>query len=354
MARLFIPGPTHVEEDVLEAQAAPMIGHRQAAFVELFARIQAKLREALQTRQRVFVTASSGSGLWEGALRNTVRKRLLLCTCGAFGDRWLKVAQSNGLPMDPLTTPWGQAHRPEQVAETLRKGNYDTLALVHNETSTGVENPVREIVQAARQVRPDLVILVDAVSSAGGVDIKTDEWEIDVLVVSSQKCFALPPGLAFAVVGERAMERARKVPNRGWYFDFLELARYLQRHMTPATPPISLLYALDRQLDRMLAEGMESRFQRHATMAQMTQAWAQERLDLYAEEGFRSRTVTAIRNTRKIDIDDLNRFLNQRGMVVANGYGKLRDITFRIGHMGEIQPRDLGRLFQAIDEYLER
>ncbi len=354
MARLFIPGPTEVEEEILDAQSQPMIGHRQQAFVELFARIQGKLQQVFQTRQRVFVAASSGSGLWEGALRSTVRRRLLLCTCGAFGERWLEMAHANGLEVDHLATPWGQAHRPEQVAEALQRGDHDTLALVHNETSTGVENPLQQIMQAARQVRPEVVTLVDAVSSAGGVDIQPDAWGIDVLVTSSQKCFALPPGLAFAVVSERALQRAQDVPQRGWYFDFLLLGRYLDRHMAPATPAISLLYALDRRLDRMLQEGLPARFARHQTMAQITQAWAQERFALFAEEGFRSRTVTAIRNTRQVDVADLNRFLARKGMVLANGYGQLKDITFRIGHMGQIQPQDVRRLLEAIDEYLAR
>jgi predicted phosphoserine aminotransferase len=352
MAKLFIPGPTDVGAPVLEAQARPMIGHRSQSFVELFARIQVKLREVFQTQDRVFVLASSGTGLWEGAMRNVVAERMLLCAGGAFGERWFEVAQQNGVPVDVIRVDWGQAHDPAQIAATLQRGSYDTLALVHNETSTGVENPVAEILHQARRVQPDLITMVDAVSSAGGVDLRPEAWGIDVLVTSSQKCFALPPGLSFAAVSDRALTRAERIPHRGWYFDFLRLQRYLERDMTPATPAVSLLYALDHQLDRMLAEGVAARFTRHARMADFAQGWAAERFDLFAQEGHRSKTVTTVRNTLGIDIPELNKYIAERGMTIANGYGPLKGKTFRVGHMGEIQLRDLEELFEQIDAFM--
>lgn len=353
MAHLFIPGPTDVAPEVLAAQNRPMIGHRSQAFYDLFDSFQPRLRTVFQTQHPVFITASSGSGLQEAAVRNCVAERLLLCTCGAFGDRWFQVAQANGVPVDRVDAEWGQPNTPEQIAQTLRQGNYDALALVHNETSTGVENPLPEIVERARQVNPDLVVLVDAVSSAGGVDIRPDAWGVDVLLTSSQKCMALPPGLAFGVVSERAMERARSVGQRGWYFDFLLLEKYrAERHSTPATPAVSLLYALDAQLDRILDEGLPARFARHEKLAETARGWAEQHFDLFAAPGFRSKTVTTIRKTRPIDIPALNEFLGARGMVVANGYGPIKPDTFRIGHMGEIQIEDLEQLLDAIDEFL--
>ena len=352
MAHLFIPGPTDVAPEILAAQTHRMIGHRSPACSDLFARIQPRLQRVFQTGRRVFITASSGSGLQEAALRNTVRTRALVCVGGAFAERWYEIALANGLSADRLDVPWGRPHEPQPIAEAVREGSYDAVAVVHNESSTGVENPVAAIAAAVRQVSPDTLLLVDAVSSVGGVDLRPDAWGLDVLLTSSQKCLALPPGLAFAAVSDRTLERAAEIPHRGWYFDFVLLDRYLSQHNTPATPAISLLYALDAQLDRILAEGLPARFARHARMAERTQAWALDHFDLLAPEGFRSRTVTAILNTRKLDVGALNAHLAAHDMAIAGGYGALRETTFRIGHMGEIQPADLDRLLSAIDAYL--
>ncbi len=352
MTKLFIPGPTNVDPEVLKAQAQPMVGHRSQEFQDLYARIQPQLKRVFETEGRVYLTASSGSGLWEGAMRSLVHDRLLLCVCGAFGQRWADVAESNGLAFDQLDVEWGEANLPEQVVSALAKKQYDTLAVVHNETSTGVENPVAEIVKAARESQPELVVMIDAVSSAGGVRIPTDEWDLDVVVASSQKCFALPPGLALAAVSDRALERAAQVSHRGWYFDLLLLDKYHQRDYTPATPAISLLYALDLQLNRMLSEGLEARQARHEQMAALVQAWAEEHFELFAAGGHRSRTVTAIRNTQEIDVSALNTYLAQHDMIIANGYGPLKNKTFRIGHMGDMQPSDIEVLLGAIDKFL--
>lgn len=353
MARLFIPGPTDVDPQVLAAQTTPMVGHRSQAFADLFAGIQPRIRQVFQTRHRVFITASSGTGLIEGALRNCVAKGVLVCACGAFAERWVDVAKLNGLPYGRVDAPWGQAVSADQVEGALRSGSYDTLAVVHNETSTGVENPVAEIAARARRLQPDIVILIDAVSSAGGVNLETDQWDLDVVLTSSQKCFALPPGLAFAAVSDRALERAKGVSNRGWYFDFLRLETYLERNTTPATPAVSLLYALDVQLDRMLEEGLQARFARHAEMAGQVRTWAEERFSLFAAEGYRSKSVTTVRNTLGVDVNELNAFLAREEMTIANGYGKLKGETFRIAHMGETQPEDISHLLGRIDIYVE-
>ena len=352
MAHLFVPGPTDVAPEILAAQTHAMIGHRSQACVDLMARIQPRLRQVLQTPHRVYITASTGSGLQEAALRNTVTNRVLVCVGGGFGERWYDIAVANGVPADRLDVAWGEPHAPDQVAKALRVG-YDAVAVVHNETSTGVENPLADISRAVRAASPDTLLLVDAVSSAGGVDLRPEEWGIDVLLTSSQKCFALPPGLAFAAVSDRALERAAAVAHRGWYFDFLLLDQYLQQHNTPATPAISLLYALDAQLDRMLAEGLPARFARHTRMATLAQAWAEDRLAVFPRAGFRSKTVTTITNTRQIDIVALSAHLARAGMAIASGYGPLKGKTFRIGHMGEITPDDVASLLAEIDTFLD-
>jgi predicted phosphoserine aminotransferase len=353
MAHLFVPGPTDVAPEILAAQTHPMIGHRSQACMDLMSRIQPRLRRVLQTRNRVYVTASSGSGLQEAAVRNTVSRRLLVCVGGAFAERWYDIAVANGLKADRLDVAWGEPHDPDQVAGALRQG-YDAVAIVHNETSTGVENPLAEIARAAHAAAPDTLLLVDAVSSAGGVDLRPDDWGIDVLLTSSQKCFALPPGLAFAAVSDRTLERAAGVPHRGWYFDFLLLEKYLQQNNTPATPAISLLYALDAQLERILAEGLQARFARHARMADLAQTWAESRFGLFARAGFRSKTVTTLTNTHGINVIDLSAHLARAGMAIANGYGPLKGKTFRIGHMGEITPDDVAALLAEIDRFLDR
>lgn len=352
MTHLFIPGPTDVDPEVLEAQTHPMIGHRSQACYELIGRIQPKLCRVLGTQTRVLITASSGTGLQEAAVRNCVAKRLLVCVCGAFGDRFYNVARANGVPADRLDAEWGHPSLPDEVATMLTQGEYDALAIVHNETSTGVENPLRDVALRAREVRPEIVILVDAVSSAGGVSIEPEAWGLDVVLTSSHKCFALPPGLAFAAVSDEALERAALVEGRGWYFDFLALDRYMQKNATPTTPPISLLYALDLQLDRMLLEGMDARFARHAQMASMVQEWGGEHFGLFAAEGYRSQTVTAIQNTRGVKVERLNAHLARKEMQISNGYGPLKGRTFRIAHMGETRPSDLEELFAEIEAFI--
>lgn len=353
MAHLFIPGPTDVDPSTLAAQAQPMIGHRSAEAREMFDRIQVRLRRIFQTRNRVYVSTSSGSGLQEAAVRNCVAKRALVCVCGAFGERWHEIALANGIAADRLDAEWGQPTTPDQVEQALRARDYDAIAVVHNESSTGVESPIDAIAERVRRVAPDTLILVDAVSSLAGVDLRPDEWGLDVLLTSSQKCFALPPGLAFAAVSDRALERARNLPHRGWYFDFVLHEEYLAKGGTPATPAMSLLFALDHQLDRILSEGLPARFQRHARMAAQVQEWAIRRFAPFAAEGFRSKTVTAIRKTRPIDILGLNAYLARAGMTIADGYGPLRPSTFRIGHMGEIRPTDLDTLLGHIDTFLD-
>lgn len=353
MTRLFIPGPTDVNPETLEAMQQPMIGHRSQEFIDLFARIQANLKQVFQSPARVFVTASSGSGLFEGAMRNCVAQRVLVCECGIFGQRWYAAAQRNGLPCDIISSEWGLPNLPDQIAAAMEKNSYDVLIIVHNETSTGIENPIAEIAARARAMQPDLVIMIDAVSSAGGVELKPVEWDLDVVITSSQKCFALPPGLAFACVSERAMQRARTIEQRGWYFDFLLLEEFLQRDLTPATPSISLLFALDHQLKRILDEGLEARIARHEQMATLVHDWGKERFELFAAEGYRSKTVTTIRNTREIDVPKLNTYLAGHDMVLADGYGPLKGITFRIGHMGETRTQDVQMLLDHIDKFLD-
>jgi predicted phosphoserine aminotransferase len=354
--KLFIPGPTEVRPEILDAQGQWMIGHRMPECAELLARIQEKLRTVFYTEKRVYVNASSGTGLQEAAIRNCVDKKVLNCVNGAFADRWRQVAEANGKANAALEVAWGRPIEPEQVLERLEDGDFDAVTIVHNETSTGVTSPLQDIAEAIRGSAggDDIMILVDSVSGLSGARLEFDAWDLDVALTSSQKAFALPAGLAFCAVSNRALEKAGRVANRGYYFDFLTLEKYLLRDQTPATPAISLLYALDRQLDDMLSEGMENRFARHLAMRDRTIGWATERgFTLFSAEGYESPTVTCIKNDRDIDIPMLNEHLRTRGMIISNGYGPLKGKNFRIAHMGDTQIGDLEQLLDAIDAFID-
>ncbi|MCE7906701.1 MAG: alanine--glyoxylate aminotransferase family protein [Anaerolineae bacterium CFX3] len=355
MHRMFVPGPVDVADEVLQAQAAPMLPHRSKEFEAIYRRASEKAQQLFLTQYRVFLTASSGTGLQEAAIRNFVDKKVLSCVNGAFADRWHEVAASNGKETEKLAFEWDQPVAPERVAEAVQRGGFEAVTVVHNETSTGLVNPVREIAAAVRAAAPETLVLVDAVSSLSGAKIEMDAWGLDMVLTSSQKCLALPPGLALGAVSDRAMEKAAKVQNKGWYFDLVRMEKHRLKDSSPATPAMSLIYALDKQLDRILAEGLEARFARHSAMAKRVQDWAEAHdLNMYAPVGFRSQTVTTIKNERGWEVSALNKFLLERGMRIANGYGALKNITFRIAHMGETQMADIEALLQAMEEYLKQ
>jgi len=355
MPRMFVPGPVDVDDEVLQAQAQPMVPHRSKEFETLFRRVSEKAQQLFYTQYRVFLTASSGTGLQEAAIRNLVDRKVLSCSNGAFADRWYEVAVSNGKEAEKLAFEWDQPVDPDRVAAAVKAGGFEVLTIVHNETSTGMQNPVKEVAEAVHAAAPDTLILVDAVSSLGGAKIEMDAWGLDMVLTSSQKAIALPPGLALGAVSDRALEKAEMVGNRGWYFDLVRMEKHRLKDSSPATPAMSLIFALDLQLDRILDEGLENRFARHSAMAHRVQEWAEAHdLSVYAPEGYRSQTVTTIKNERGIDVSKLNAFLKERGMRIANGYGPLKNITFRIAHMGEIQMSDIDMLLEAMEEYLNQ
>ncbi len=334
-----------------------MIGHRMPECIALYGQIQPKLRKVFRTESRVYVATSSGSGMWEAAVRNCVRDRVLHFVNGSFSDRWHTVSIANGKEADRVDVEWGQPILPELVAEHLAAaaGKYDAVAFAHNETSTGVTSPVKEIAAAIRNAPggQDITIMIDSVSGMSGAEIEFDAWDLDIVLTGSQKAFALPPGLSFAAVSERAFEKAKTIPNRGFYFDYLSMEKSLLKDQTPATPAISLLFALNKQLDKMMAETMEGRWARHMALRDRTIEWALSRgFGLFADKAYASPTVTTVANDLGISIADLNKFLRTKGMILSNGYGKLKEKTFRIGHMGDWQLADMEELFATVDEYL--
>jgi len=352
---MFIPGPVDVDPEVLKAQANPMIPHRSAEFEAIFRGTEAKLKQVFMTETRVFQPPCTGSGLQETGVRNLVQKDVLSCINGAFSERWYQVAVTNGKQADRLEVTWGEAITPDKLAKALKNKPYEAITVVHNETSTGVESPLKDLAAVVHEVSPDTLILVDAVSSLGGVKIETDAWGLDFVLTSSQKCLALPPGMAFAAVSDRALEKAETVDNRGWYFDLLRMEKHRIKNSTAMTPTMSLIWALDVQLDRMLEEGLEHRFARHYAMAQRVQTWALEHgMEPLAQEGYRSKTVSTIKNLRGVDIPALNEYLLTKGMRIANGYGDLKNKTFRIAHMGETQMHHIDELLAAFETFMEK
>ncbi len=352
--KLFVPGPTEVREEVLKAQAKWMIGHRSREFGDLNRRCVEKTKEILKTKNYVFWWTASGTGLMEGAIRNCVQKKVLHCVNGAFSDRWFKISQACGKEPEALRVEWGKTIRAEMVDRELARGGYEAITFTQNETSTGVRTALEEIVPMVKSKYPDVLILVDAVSSLMGDWFDIDGLGLDVVVASSQKCVALPPGLAVAIVSPRAMEKCRKIPDRGYYFDYeAMLKRYEKDNQTPTTPAISLFWALETQLDAILAEGMENRYRRHLEMAHFTREWAKKYFALFPEPGYESVTLTTVTNTRGISVKDLNSALGERGMQISNGYGDLKEKTFRIAHMGDLTMQDMQEVTRAIVEILK-
>lgn len=351
--KLFIPGPTEVRDEVLKAQSMPMIGHRMKEFSELYERVVEKTKELLGVKREAYFITASGTALMESAIRNTVPRRVLACINGAFSERWAKIAKACGKEVDTVEVEWGKAIKPEMVEEKLKTGKYDAVTVVHNETSTGVRNPVDEISKVVHNFE-DTFILVDTVSSLMGDRIEIEDWDLDVCLTSSQKAFALPPGLSWIAISDRAMERSKTVEGRGYYFDFQLWKKYYdERRQTPTTPAISLIYALDVQLQRIEREGMENRYKRHREMAEYVRNWADKYFSLFAEPGYESVTVTAVKNTRGISVADLNRALGERGFAISNGYGKLKEKTFRIAHMGDLTLDEIKELINNINEILK-
>jgi len=351
--RLFIPGPVKVNEDVLQQLARPTLGHRDKEYSQLHGQTVEMLKKILFTNQNVFLFTSSASGVWEAAIRNCVGfdETVLATCCGAFSDKWADVAQSCGRKVEELKVEWGQPTLPEMIDEKLATGKCDSVTLVYNETSTGLTNPVYEISEMLKEKYPDVLVFVDAVSGMIGLPLHFDELGWDVVFASVQKAFAIPPGLAVAAVSKRALEKSKNVPDRGYYFDFQAYAKAGEKSQTPATPSIPHIMALNYQCQKLLAEGMENVWERHKQMGDFVRAWAKEKFGLFCDEEYASNTLTAVKNTRGINVAETIKAIHQKhNTIFGNGYGKLIEQTFRIAHMGDITLDDLKELLAWIDD----
>jgi aspartate aminotransferase-like enzyme len=336
-----------------------MIGHRGQGFKDLYARIQPQLQQLLYTRQLVYISTSSAWGVMEGAIRNLVAKKVLNCMCGAFSDKWLDVSRRCGKEAEALQVAWGSAIRAADVDKKLATGQFDALTVIHNETSTGVMSPIEEIA-ALKKKYPDVMFIVDSVSSMSAVPLKFDELGIDVLLAGTQKAFALPPGTAVFVCSPAARAKAATMKDRGYYFDFVEFQKNAEQSMTPSTPSIGHVYALESKLQDIFAEGLEARYARHQSTNRMTRDWAARHgFNLFPEEGFESLTLTCVSNGartggRVVDVPKLQKLVKDQGFLIDGGYGKIKGTTFRISNMGDETEATMGQLLTAMDAAMEQ
>jgi len=350
--KLLIPGPTEVSKEILNEQTHYLIGHREKEFSDLYGGITQKIAKFFQLTAdcKPTVTTSSGT-LWFDIIgRSIVRQKVLACVNGAFSQRAAQTLAACGKQTDVLEVEMGKAIKPDMVAEKLADTKYDTLTVCHNETSTGVRNPIAEIGKMVKKEYPGVIFAVDAVSSMAGDKTLPSEFNCDVLFGSTQKCFALPPGLAVALVNDSAIERAKQVPNRGAYTDLVDIFEFEKKHQTPYTPNIPLLYALDKRMDLLLEETYDKVYQRHKDMAVCTQQWAKKHLAMFPEPGYESITVSCIQNTLNKNIKELNQKLGEKGFMISGGYGKMAEKTFRIGHMGEWNLQGIKEVIALIDQ----
>ena len=349
---LFIPGPVNVSQECRQKLALPMIGHRSETMGNLHVDITRYFKLMLFTSHEILLSTSSSSGLMEATIRNCVGENgvVLIVNNGAFAERWHQIAIANGKSAEPLDVDWGKAVTPTQLKDKLAERKYDAVCVTHNETSTGVTTPLKDLSHVIKD--NGCLFLVDGVSAAGGVETRIDKWEIDVYLFGLQKCLALSPGLAVAAVSDEAMEKAQTIPNRGWYFDFVTLKKYHDRSgMQPATPVIPIYFQLQFQLQKIIdEEGIENRWRRHTEMADYTREWVERKgLSLFPEKSVASNTVTCV-NSEGVDVSSLKKSLKERGYFFAPGYGKLKDSNFRIAHMGDRKLSELKRYLDTIDD----
>ena len=348
--RLFTVGPVHVEQDVLQAMTKPMITHRCKEYKQLHGGIIEKMKKVLNTDMDVLLVGGSASVLLEGCIRNGVNKDVTGITNGSFGNRWIEISKLNGKDTKEITVPWGKAIRASHIDDKVGKKT-EAVHFVSNESSTGVFSPVTEIADEIRK-KSDALIFVDGVTSVAGMDLDLKKADLDALVFGSQKALALPPGLAFAAVSDRLMKKAKDVKDRGFYTDLIKLKKNNDENYALTTPPVSMLFALDFQLDRMLKEGMPARFRRHQEMADLVRTWSKKIGGIFPEEGYQSNTIGVL-NRNGLDFDDFHKKLKEKGFEISNGYGDVKEMTFRIGHMGDTTPAAIKELLKAMDEVLE-
>lgn len=354
--RLYIPGPVQVSEKTLSAMSRSMIGHRSREFISLYNSLQKPLQELFETKDAVFLSTNSAFGILEGSLRNIVNPEdgVLNCMNGAFSDKWHDVSLKCGKhESKALRFDWGQPVDPLVVEEELSTGKYKAVTIIHSETSTGCMSDLAAIMKVVKKF-PSVISIVDVVSSFSALRIPKDELGIDVMIAGCQKAMAMPPGLTLFSVSSRVLDMCPSVKDRGYYFDFLEFHNQHKLGLTPTTPAISLIYALQSKLQDIAQEGIVARHERHAKLNQMVREYIQSRgFCLFPKEGYGSVTLNCFVNTLNIDLEKFNEILKDKHKLTIDiGYGKLKGKTFRISNMGDETEASITIMLAAFDDTL--
>ena len=355
--QLRVPGPTPCPPQALQAMGRQMINHRGGEFAKILNSTTVKLKQVFQTKGDVFLLTASGTGGLEAAIVNTLSPadKVLSVSNGAFSERFADIAESYGAEVIRLSFEWGKAIDLEAIERTLKiDGDIRAVLVTHNETSTGMTNRLGDISSVVKKF--NRLLLVDAISSLGCIDLPTDKWQCDVVVTGSQKGWMAPPGLAMVSVSEKAWQANAQAKMPRYYWDLSKAKDFLQKGQTPWTPAISLFYTLDTTLDLMLSEGLNNIFARHARVAQITREGVKSLgLSLFPEEEFASNTVTAVNAGDKIDVSQLIKVLREEhNVVIAGGQRKLAGRIFRIGHLGSVHEDDIKSVLEALNKALPK
>lgn len=353
--RLWNPGPTEVRPAILEAMSRPMIFHRSAEMEALMRRVMARLGTVFGTARPVHVLTGSGTSALELAIRCGAKRRVLSLVHGDFGERFANIAESCGRTVERLKAEPGDVVPIDRLRKALASGDFDTVTATQSETSAGILADIAAIGAVVRE-QDGCLLLVDAVSSAGAVPIAMDAWGVDAVVSASQKALALPPGLGFAAVSERLLERARTLDDRGVYLDVLRFEQFAAKAQSPTTPAVSLLFALDQQLEDIELETLAARYARHARMADVCARWVDRAeaaalgVSMYAKPGRRSPSVTAIRTATRPSV--VLQRMREQGYEIGGGQAELAATTFRIGHMGDHTVAGLETMLDVLEGVL--
>ena len=352
--KIFTVGPTYVNDEVRAEMSHQMFSHRSGEYVELHKALIEKLRKFLQTENDIFLYTSSSTGCMESSVRNCISEQGtgLSTICGAFGKRFSEIITENGRKLVITEVPWGKANRGEQLDAALSKNpEVEAITITHCETSTSLLNPLEELCKVAKE--HDVLLIVDTVSSMAGTKIDVDKLGIDFCFFGVQKCFAVPPGLAVATVSKKALEKAETVKNRGHYFDFINLKKSNDQHMTPYTPPMPQMFGLSKQLDLIFEEGIENRFERHEKVSARVRNGCKDLgFSVFPDEKYASPTMSCLSIPEGFNMKGMMAKMKERGFILASGYGKVKDTTFRVGNMGNVTMDDVNEMLENLEEVI--
>ena len=351
--KLFIPGPTYVSQDILDVLSTKQIGHRTPEISILIDELVGGIQNVLYTNNNIYLVSHAATGLWEMGTKNSVEKGVLHCINGAFSSKWSLSSEKCGFYVDTLEYEWGKGIKASDIDNKLSSGKFDVLAMVHNETSTGVMSNLKEISELLKSKYPDIIWLVDAVSSMAGVKINVDQLEIDFLLSSTQKAWGLPAGFSICSVSDKILNKSKSIKDKGYFLDLEVYQKYYNKSQTPTTPSLPHMFGLQKVLNIILEEGLENRWDRHINMSEYTQNWALNHgQQLFPEKNCESYTLTCISNIQKWDINKISELLLKKGFRMDRGYGNMKGKSFRVPHMGNVYMDDLKEYLNNMDEIL--